>query len=90
MENKKIITILLVIIVILCACLGIMFYQMTNAKQPTKLKITSNKTLYEGDSLSVKLTDKNKKVISSRCLESFKQYTVEQMAQNYLSAYLDN
>ena len=65
MENKKIITILLVIIVILCACLGIMFYQMTNAKQPTKLKITSNKTLYEGDSLSVKLTDKNKTAISN-------------------------
>ena len=36
----------------------------THAKEPTKIKITSNKTLNEGDNLSVKLTDLNKTPLS--------------------------
>lgn len=64
MEDKNIIIILLVIIVVLVAALGVMFLQSTNAKEPTKLKITSNKTQYEGGELSIKLTDLNKTPIS--------------------------
>ena len=60
MESKNIIIILLVIIVILAAAIGFMVLKPMHAKQPTKIKVTSNKTLYEGDDLSVKLTDLNK------------------------------
>ena len=64
MENKNIILILVVAIIILAAILGVMFLHPTNAKEPTKIKITSNKTLTEGDSLSIKLTDSNNTAIS--------------------------
>ena len=59
MENRNIIIILLVIIVILAAAIGFALLNPTHAKEPTKLKITSGKTLTEGDKLSVKLTDLN-------------------------------
>lgn len=58
MENKNIIIILLIIAIILAAIVGVMFLQQ-NEKKATKLKITSNSTLVEGDSLSIKLTDIN-------------------------------
>lgn len=64
MENRNIIIVLIVIIVILAAAVGILFTQSINAKEPTKIRITGNKTLYEGDSLSVKLTDLNKTPLS--------------------------
>lgn len=64
MESKNIIIILVVIIVILAAAIGFMVLKPMHAKEPTKIKITSNKTLYEGDSLSVKLTDLNKTPLS--------------------------
>ena len=60
MENKNIIIILVVIIAILALAVGIMFTQSIHAKEPTKIQITSNKTLYEGKDLTVKLTDLNK------------------------------
>ena len=64
MENKNIIIILLVIIIILAAAIGFMVLKPMHAKEPTKIKVTSNKTLYEGDNLSVKLTDFNKTPLS--------------------------
>ena len=64
MENKNIIIILVAVIIVLAAILGVMFLHQTSAKEPTKIKITSNKTLTEGDSLSIKLTDLNKTPIS--------------------------
>ena len=64
MENKKIIIILVAIIVVLAAVLGVMFLQSTTAKEPTKVKIISNKTQYEGGELSIKLTDLNGTAIS--------------------------
>ena len=64
MENKNIILILVVAIIVLAAIVGVMFLHPTNAKEPSKIKITSNKTLTEGDSLSIKLTDLNKTPIS--------------------------
>ena len=63
MENKNIIIILVAIIIVLAVIAGVMFLQSTNAKEPTKLKITSNKTQYEGGKLTVQLTDLNKTAI---------------------------
>ena len=55
---------LLVIIVVLAAVFGIMFFQSLNAKEPSKVKIISNKTQYEGGKLAIQLTDLNKTPIS--------------------------
>ena len=65
MENKNIIIILIVIIVVLAAAVGVMFLNSASAKEPTKIKITSNKTQYESGKLSVQLTDLNKTPISN-------------------------
>ncbi len=64
MESKNIIIILVVIIVILAAVIGFMVLKPMHAKEPTKIKVISNKTLYEGDSLSVMLADLNKTPLS--------------------------
>ena len=66
MENKNIIIILIVIIVILAAAIGFMVLKPMHAKEPTKIKVDSNKTLYEGENLSVKLTDLNKTPLSKQ------------------------
>lgn len=64
MESKNVIIILVAIIAILALVAGIMFSQTINAKEPTKIKITSNKTLYEGKDLTLKLTDLNNTPLS--------------------------
>lgn len=64
MENKNIIIILVVIIVVLAAAIGVMLLNPINAKEPIKIKITSDKEQYEGGELSIKLTDLNKTPIS--------------------------
>ena len=64
MENKNIIIILIVIIVILAAAIGVILLNQTAAKEPTQLKITSDKEQDEGGKLSVQLTDLNKTPIS--------------------------
>ena len=66
MENKKIIIILVAIVIVLAAVGGIMFLQTTNTKEPCKITIMGNKTISEGDSLSIKLTDLNKTPISKQ------------------------
>ena len=66
MENKNIIIILLVIIVILAVAVGFMVLKPMHAKEPTKIKVTSNKTLSEGQDMSVKLTDLNKTPLSKQ------------------------
>ena len=66
MESKNIIIILIVIIVILAAAIGFMVLKPMHAKEPTKIKVDSNKTLYEGENLSVKLTDLNKTPLSKQ------------------------
>ena len=63
MENKRIIIILVAVILVLACILGVMFLQ-PNAKQATKVRITSDKSQYEGGDLSIELTDKNKTPIS--------------------------
>lgn len=64
MENKNIIIILLVIIVILAAAIGFALLNPMHAKEPTKIKITSDKEQYEGGELSIQLTDLNKTPLS--------------------------
>lgn len=68
MENKNIIIILVVIIVILAAAMGIMFLNPMHAKEPTKIKITSDNEQNEGGNLSVKLTDLNNTPISKQAI----------------------
>lgn len=64
MENKNIIIILIVIIVVLAAAIGFTMFNPMHAKEPTKVKITSDKEQYEGGELSIQLTDLNKTPIS--------------------------
>ena len=64
MENKYIIVFLLVIIVVLAVAIGFALVNPMNAKEPTKINITSEKSQYEGGELSVQLTDLNDTPIS--------------------------
>lgn len=64
MENKHIILILLVIIIILATAIGVMLLNPATAKEPTKIKITSDNEQYESGELSIQLTDLNKIPIS--------------------------
>ena len=64
MENKNIIIILVAIIVVLAVAIGFALFNPTVAKEPTKIKITSDKEQYEGGEISIKLTDLNKTPLS--------------------------
>ena len=64
MENKNIIIILIVIIIILAAAIGFAMFNPMHTKEPTKIKITSDKEQYEGGELSIQLTDLNKTPLS--------------------------
>ena len=65
MENKNIIIILLIVVVILAAVAGFMLLNQSNAKDSTKIKITSDKSQYEDSAeLSIKLTDMNGTALS--------------------------
>lgn len=64
MENRNIIIILLVIIVALAAAIGFVLLNPTHAKEPCKIKITSDKEQYEGGELSIVLTDLNNTPLS--------------------------
>ena len=66
MENKNIIIILIAIIIVLAAIAGFMFLQSTHAKEPTKIKITSDKEQYEGGKLKIQLSDLNKTALSKQ------------------------
>ncbi|WP_298521286.1 hypothetical protein [uncultured Methanobrevibacter sp.] len=58
MEDKNIIIVLLVIIAIILAFIvGYMFMPSLNAKKDCKITITSNSSLYDGDTITFKLTD---------------------------------
>ncbi|MBE6500948.1 MAG: hypothetical protein E7Z79_00740 [Methanobrevibacter thaueri] len=64
MENKNIIIILVAIVIVLAVIAGAMFMQSINAKEPTKIKITSDKEQNEGGKLKIQLTDLNKTALS--------------------------
>ena len=59
MEQKNIVIIVLIAIVVLAAAVGVMLLSPYDAKQDTKLDILSNETLYKWSNLTVKLTDIN-------------------------------
>ena len=63
MDNKNIIIILVAVIVVLAAIFGVMLLQ-PHEKEPTKVKITSDKKQFEGGKLKIQLTDINKTAIS--------------------------
>lgn len=67
MDKNKIIIIALIVI-ILALAIGIFASMNGHAKEDTKLTITSNSTLYEGDSIKVKLTDLNKTPLSNQTI----------------------
>ena len=65
MENRNIIIILVVVIVVLAAVIGFMLLNPShNAKEQTKIKITSDKEQYKGGTLKLQLTDLNKTPLS--------------------------
>ena len=75
MESKNIIIILIVIIVILAAAIGFMVLKPMHAKEPTKIKVTSNKTIYEGENISVKkinitIKDSKGKVVTNKTVKT--------------------
>ncbi len=60
MENKHIIIILLIIIVVLASGIAVMLLNPATAKEPVKVKISSDKSQYEDDAeLSIQFTDLN-------------------------------
>ena len=64
MENRNIIIILVAVVIVLAVVAGAMFLQSSNAKEPTKVKITSDNEQYEGGKLKIQLTDLNKTALS--------------------------
>ena len=64
MENRNIIIILVAVIVVLAVVAGVMFLQSGHAKEPTKLKITSDNKQFEGGKLKLQLMDLNKTPLS--------------------------
>ena len=52
------------IVIVLAVIAGAMFIQSTNAKEPTKVKIISDKEQFEGGKLKIQLTDLNKTALS--------------------------
>ncbi|WP_405297359.1 hypothetical protein [Methanobrevibacter sp.] len=66
MENRNIIIILVAVIIVLAVVAGAMFLQSSHAKEPTKVKITSDKKQFEGGKLKLQLTDLNKTALSKQ------------------------
>ena len=59
MKNNKLITVLLLIIIALLVVFAVMLINPTNAKTDTKITVTSNNTLHDGQNFSIALTDIN-------------------------------
>lgn len=76
-RNKLIILILIIVIMVLAA--GI-FSVSFHAKEDTKLAFLSNSTIYEGDSIEIKLSDLNNTPISNQTInitvDNNKSYSV--------------
>ncbi len=68
MENKKIIIILAIVILVIAAAIGFALLNPTVSKEPTKVNITSDKSQYEGGKLSIILTDNNGTGISKEII----------------------
>ena len=86
MESRNIIIILVIVVVVLAAAVGVMFLSPSHAKEDSKLTITSNETLYEGDSLTVKLTDINGTAIPDQTV----RVTITNESETYESSVITN
>ena len=64
MEDKNIMIILVAVMIILAVAVGVMYFQSMNVSEQSIVKITSDNALYEGNDLSVELSDLNKTPIS--------------------------
>ena len=67
MDKNKILIIALIIVIIALAC-GLFATMSNNPKYASNLTITSNSTLYEGDSICFKLMDSNNTPIANQTL----------------------
>lgn len=59
MENDKIIITLSIIIIILVVIIGVFLVNANFTKEDTSITVSGNSTLYKGEPLTVKLSDKN-------------------------------
>jgi len=66
MENRNVIIILVVVVIVLAVVAGAMFLKSGHAKEPTKVKITSDKKQFEGGKLKLQLTGLNKTALSKQ------------------------
>ena len=66
MENRNVIIILVAVVIVLAVVAGAMFLQSSHAKEPTKVKITSDKKQFEGGKLKLQLTGLNKTALSKQ------------------------
>ena len=66
MENRNIIMILVAVVIVLAVVAGAMFLQSGHAKEPTKLKIASDKKQFEDGKLKLQLIDLNKTALSKQ------------------------
>lgn len=59
MKNDKIIIILSIVIIILVVIIGIFLFNANFTKEDTNIILSGNSTLYKGEPLTIKLTDKD-------------------------------
>lgn len=64
MDNKVIIALVIMLVAILLA--GLFIFSPTHAKSDSRVIVTSNSTLHDGDSFSIKLTDLNNTPIANQ------------------------
>ncbi|WP_295593432.1 hypothetical protein [uncultured Methanobrevibacter sp.] len=67
--NNKIIIAMLLIIIALLVVLGVILINPADAKTDTKITVTSNSTLYDGDYFSISLNDANGTPITNQTVK---------------------
>lgn len=65
MDYNKIIIALIIVLVVMLA-VGVLFLNHTHAKIDSKVTVTSNSTLQDGDTVSIRLTDLNNTPIANQ------------------------
>lgn len=68
MENRTIIIILLAVIVVLAAMVGVMILHPFESKKASTVKITSDREIYEGESIRLTLCDLNRTPIAGEII----------------------
>ena len=67
MDNNKLIIALIVILIVMIAA-GIFLLNPGHAKVDSRVIVTSNSTLHDGDNFTIRLTDLNNTPISNQCV----------------------